>query len=73
MVKFFKTSDGVLWNDIERKFTNSELLGYYEIIDDIHILIELNHNVYSFKCDETLIDNNGPFISTYEIVANLFT
>ena len=73
MVTLKKSIDGIIWNERNMVFTyESSELGY-EIKDNIHISLELNSNIYSFDCTDTMVDNEGPFNNSSELVTKLFT
>ena len=73
MVLIKKIQNGLTWNGEEKFFTKELLENGYEIMDNIHISIELNNMVFCLKCDDTVIDQQGPFQTSQDLVNTLFT
>lgn len=73
MVNLKKSIVGVFWDDRNMVFTYENLELGYEIKDDIHISLELNSNIYSFDSTDTIVDDEGPFNNSSELVSKLFT
>jgi hypothetical protein len=73
MVTLKKSIDGVIWNESNMIFTYESLELGYEIKDNIHISLELNSNIYSFDCTDTMVDDEGPFNDSSSLVTKLFT
>lgn len=72
MVEITKIENGISWNDRDWTFTQEMLENGYEVMDDIHVSVEIDLNVVCFKCDDTIIDGIGPFSDSQELFNALY-
>ena len=72
MIEITKIENGLNFNGKDWFFSNQYLEKGYEIIDEIHISVELDNNIIWFVCNETLVGGEGPFNNSSDLINNLF-
>lgn len=72
MLQITKIQNGLNWNFEDKFFTNEYFENSYQILDNLHISIELNSMIFCLKSDETTIDEIGPFNNSQDLVDAIF-
>jgi len=72
MIDIAKIENGLSWNNRDWNFTQELLQNGYEVIDDIHISVELDLHVICLKCDDTTVDGIGPFKDSQELLTEIY-
>jgi hypothetical protein len=73
MLTISKIQNGLNWENEDRFFTNEYYENGHEIMDDIHILIELNNMIICLKSDSVTVDGIGPFSNSQDLINAIFS
>lgn len=72
MIEITKIKNGLSWDNRNWGFSQELLPGGYEVIDDIHISVELDLHIICLKCDDTTIDGKGPFTDSQDLLTAIY-